>query len=72
MIKLKNILNEDKLSDLEKLLKSHDWSYEYSDDHSKYKRGSDQRGVILKLIKQLDSEGSGTEANALWKRYKKI
>lgn len=66
MIKLKNILNEDKLSDFENLLKSHDWYYDRSDDHSKWKRGSEQRKKILDLKKEL-----GSKADALWNKYKK-
>ena len=66
MIKLKNLLNEDKLSDFENLLKSHDWYYDYSDDHSKWKRGSEQRKKILDLKKEL-----GSKADALWKKYKR-
>jgi hypothetical protein len=31
---------------LEKLLQTHDWSYEFSDDHSVWKRGMSERKAI--------------------------
>jgi hypothetical protein len=66
MIKLKTILNEDKISDFEQMLKSHDWSYNYSDDHSKYKRGSKQRADIMKMKKELGKKG-----DELYNKYKR-
>lgn len=39
------------------LLMSHDWSYEYSDDPSKYKRGQAQRDAINKAKAELGEDG---------------
>jgi hypothetical protein len=63
--KIENV-NEDKLSDFEQMLKSHDWSYEFSDDHSKYMRGSKQRAELMKMKKELGSKG-----DTLWNKYKR-
>lgn len=46
-----------------KLLKGHDWYYEYSDDHSVWKRGSAARTHLNGLRKQIDPE------NTIWNEY---
>lgn len=66
MIKLKTILNEDKLKDFEDLLKSHDWFFNRSDDHRRYKSGLERHKELLDLKKQLGSKG-----DILWKKYEK-
>lgn len=38
------------LEKLHDLLKGHDWCYEYCEDHSRWKRGSDQWTEILNLV----------------------
>ena len=38
------------------MLKSHDWFYDYSDDHSVWVRGKAQRGAILEARKILDPD----------------
>lgn len=38
-------------------LKSHDWYYEYSDDHSVWKRGCTERDRLRLLQKDLDPTG---------------
>jgi len=40
-----------------KLLKSHDWYYDYSDDHSVWKRGVAARDRLRALQKDLDPTG---------------
>ena len=37
-------------------LRTHDWFYEYSDDHSVWRRGSDERDVIRKLQEEIDGD----------------
>jgi len=39
-----------------KLLKSHDWTYEYSDDHRVWKRGSEQASKIRALGDKVDPD----------------
>lgn len=38
---------------LEEKLKAHDWSYEMSDDFSKWERGLNQKNEIIHLIKKV-------------------
>lgn len=47
---------------IQKLL-SHDWFYEYSDDHKVWKKGVNQRGEILDLQQELDA------SYEIWNKY---
>lgn len=38
------------------LLRSHDWSYDYSDDHRVWKRGQTQRDELESLAKSFDPD----------------
>lgn len=40
------------------LLETHDWFYQFSDDHSVWKRGDDEYNTIMGLKAQLDPDGS--------------
>lgn len=40
-----------------KLLKSHDWYYDYSDDHSVWRRGSEAHSRLRGLQKSIDPTG---------------
>jgi len=58
------------MNDKEKLislLKSHDWSYYYSDDHSAYTRGAKEADDIKALVKKLGEEGQ-----KLYDEYKSL
>ncbi len=46
-----------------KLLKSHDWYYDFSDDHSVWKRGSSERSTLSGLRRQLDPDST------IWNEY---
>jgi len=63
-------LNDNKyrlnLEAFEGMLMSHDWYYERSDDHRKYKRGSAQRDAIYELAYEL---GDTPEARKLWDEH---
>jgi hypothetical protein len=48
---------EKKLKDLEKKLKSWDYTYVYSDERNAYKKGVAQEKEILKLYKDIGAEG---------------
>jgi len=48
------------LAILEKLLQFHDWTYEFSDDHSVWKRGKAEREAINQEQKRLVSNGLAT------------
>ena len=43
--------------DFVQMLESHDWTYERSDDHSKWVRGCEQRRKILEVKQQLGEDG---------------
>jgi hypothetical protein len=59
------------LAILEKLLRSHDWSYEFSDDYSQYIRGRNERDAINQEQKRLIDSGLATveEVQELTQKY---
>ena len=61
----------EELQQLEQLLKAHDWFYQYSEDPSKYRRGSEQRQKILQMVRDLHQQDFGTEADELYNQYRK-
>lgn len=58
------------LQKLEQLLKAHDWYYGRTEDPRVYRRGVEQREVILATIKDLESKGLGLEANDLYNQHR--
>ena len=63
-------MNEN-LVNLDQLLKSHDWYYDYSDDYSAWTRGRDDRNAINQEQKRLISTGLATveEVQKLTQKY---
>jgi hypothetical protein len=61
-------MNKD-LQTLEKLLKGHDWFYQYSDDFRVYERGDRESDAINEVINALKSAGFGKEADDLYDKY---
>lgn len=59
------------LNTLEKLLKTHDWYYNYSDDHSVWKRGTEARDEIRRQMDICCGLGLGEIADAMYKKYQK-
>jgi len=57
---------------LDRLMASHDWYYNYSDDHSAWCRGRDQRAAINAEQRRLIAEGLGTveEIKLLTDKYR--
>ena len=47
---------EPKIGKLAKLLRDHDWTYQYSNDSDMYKRGLKQEKELKRLIIELDCE----------------
>lgn len=45
------------------LLGGHDWFYDYTDDHSVWVSGKNQREILYEMRKQLDPDG------AIWNEY---
>lgn len=48
------------------LLASHDWSYEYSDDHSVWTRGNVSKRAIQDALRMLESKGLSEQANRMY------
>lgn len=46
------------------LLQRHDWSFEFSDDHAVYQRGSNALSTLRMLRRELDADGSIWNAHA--------
>ena len=59
------------LMTLERLLKTHDWYYNYSDDHSVWKRGVEQRDEIRRQQDICCGLGLGEIAQAMVDKYSK-
>ena len=57
------------LEDYARMLQSHDWFYEMSDDNSVWKRGLDERGEINMAKRQLVEAGFEAAEKAYWKAY---
>ena len=58
-----------KLQTLDKLLKNHDWFYQYSDDYSVYECGDRELNTINEVISVLKDAGFGKEADDLYDKY---
>jgi len=56
---------------LEKLLQTHDWYFDYSDDHSVWKKGMTERSAINQEQKRLVELGLATteEVQELTQKY---
>ena len=52
---------------LDKMLESHDWTYQYSDDHRYWRKGSDERNIIHNKIKELG--GFNKEIVKKWNKF---
>ena len=60
---------ENKFKTLEKLLKNHDWFYQYSDDFSVYSSGRKTWDTISTAIKVLEEAGFSKETDELYEKY---
>jgi len=49
-------LGPNAMADYEKMLKSHDWTYDYSDDHRVWQRGNEQAKAIRRMADILDPD----------------
>ncbi len=57
------------LQEFEQLLKVHDWTYQYSDDHRAWDKGREQANKIDKARKLLAEKGLKEEADKLHYKY---
>lgn len=60
------MLTELMLEELEAALKSHDWYYNYSDDHGSWQKGNIEEKTISRLMRELLDAGFGEEAAELY------
>lgn len=58
------------LVELTEMCKHHDWYYEFSDDHSVWRRGGGQRAEIRNKLKECEEAGLGEEANNIYNEYR--
>ncbi len=59
----------DDLIEFEKLVANHDWYFNYSDDSRAYDRGRKQQVAIRVMRTNLENQGLGEEADAIFKKY---
>jgi len=52
-------------SEVEKMLKEHDWGYPFSSDQRKYTKGEKEEKEILRKLSEIDQ----SEAFKLWSKY---
>ena len=57
------------MEELIRLLKSHDWTFEYSDDHSAWKRGNAHKKLMIKAYSDVANEFGSDVARTIWNTY---
>jgi hypothetical protein len=55
---------KEKIAEFESMLRAHDWWFEFSDDHSKYRKGMEERRNIFALMYEL-----GPQAELMFDQY---
>jgi hypothetical protein len=58
------------LKQFSKACQTHDWFYQYSDDHRVWKKGHSQRASINSLHTQLKEHGLGDKATEIFEKYR--
>lgn len=58
-----------KLEELSRKCALHDWYYDYSDDHSVWKRGVASRDEILRLRTELINLGAKEQADEIFYKH---
>jgi hypothetical protein len=54
------------LHEYRELLRTHDWFFNYADDHRAWSKGNDERKVLNNAYDQLSAEGFEVEARELF------
>ncbi len=57
------------LTTLEKILKKHDWYFDYSDDHRVWEKGRNERDEIRRQMDICCGLGLSNIADELYKKY---
>jgi|TARA_R100000084_G_scaffold89732_2_gene43810 hypothetical protein len=64
------IKNKELLSKFTNALRSHDWFFDFSDDHSVWTRGRDERSALVAMAKHLVAQGMDSiEVAKLWNEF---
>ena len=58
------------LEDIHRLIDSHDWSYEMSDDHSAWQRGQREYDAIQRALNDAEGE-TATKGREYWNKRRK-
>jgi hypothetical protein len=61
----------DILEQFKQVLASHDWYFDYSDDHGVWSRGMDSWNKIQQLEKLCQAQGLGEAAEQLYQQFRK-
>lgn len=57
------------LKEFSEACRTHDWYYEYSDDHRVWQKGRQERANINELYKVLDDNGLKEQAEEIRQQY---
>lgn len=58
------------LSEFEEMCRRHDWFFQYSDDHRAWEAGRDESHKISLAQTDLEEQGLGDQAEAIFEKYK--
>lgn len=58
------------LHDFKEACRTHDWYYNYSDDHRAYQKGSKQSADINAMLKELKEHGLEAEADKIYDEHR--
>ena len=58
------------LVDFKEACRSHDWFYNYSDDHRVWQKGSQESARISAMLKELKEHGLEEEANKIYDEHR--
>jgi hypothetical protein len=61
----------DILEQLKRALASHDWYFDFSDDHQTWHRGQQSLANIRQLQQQCQAQGLGEAADQLYQQYRR-
>ncbi len=64
------MIKKELLTNFRNALQSHDWFFDFSDDHSVWTRGRDERSSLVAMAKRLVAQGMDSiEVSQLWNEF---